>query len=69
MSSAAPVLDFDMEANALSIQAAPGAVFLRLKRERADGTARRIFVELTVPQALALRRELDSVIAVSDLAA
>jgi hypothetical protein len=34
MSSAAPVLDFDTEANALSIQAAPGAVFLRLKRER-----------------------------------
>jgi hypothetical protein len=48
MSSAAPVLDFDTEANALSIQAAPGAVFLRLKRERADGTARRMFVELTV---------------------
>jgi hypothetical protein len=69
MSSAAPVLDLDTEANALSIQAVPGAVFLRLKRERADGTARRMFVELTVPQALALRRELDSVIAVSDLAA
>jgi len=69
MSSVAPVLDLDTEANALSIQAVPGAVFLRLKRERADGTALRMFVELTVPQAFALRRELDSVIAVSDVAA
>jgi hypothetical protein len=65
MSSAGPVLDLDTEANALSIQPVPGAVFLRLKRERADGTARRMFVELTVGQAVALRQELDSVIAVS----
>ena len=65
MSSAAPALDLDAEANALSIQAVPGAVFLRLKRERWDGSARRMFVELTVSQAIALRQELDSVIAVS----
>jgi hypothetical protein len=65
MSRAIPVLDLDTEANALSIQAVPGAVFLRLKRERHDGTARRMFVELTVGQAVALRQELDSVIAVS----
>jgi hypothetical protein len=65
MSSASPVLDLDTEANALSVQAVPGAVFLRLKRERTDGTARRMFVELTVGQALVLRQELDSVIAVS----
>lgn len=65
MSSAFPVLDLDTEANALSVQAVPGAVFLRLKRERADGTARRMFVELTVGQAVALRQELDSVISVS----
>jgi hypothetical protein len=69
MSSAVPVLDLDTEANALSIQAVPGAVFLRLKRERADGTARRMFVELTVGQAAALRQELDSLIAVSAAAA
>jgi hypothetical protein len=65
MSSAGPVLDLDTEANALSVQPVPGAGFLRLKRERGDGTARRMFVELTVGQAVALRQELDSVIAVS----
>lgn len=65
MSSAVPVLDLDAEANALSIQAVPGVVFLRLKRERADGTARRMFVELTLRQAAALRQELDEVIAIS----
>ncbi len=65
MSSAVPVLDLDTEANALSVQAVPGAIFLRLKRERLDGTARRMFVELTVGEAVALRRELNSVIAVS----
>ena len=69
MSSAVPVLDLDTEANILSIQAVPGAVFLRLKRERTDASARRMFVELTVGQAVALRRELDSVIAVSTAAA
>ena len=69
MSSTVPVLDLDTEVNALSIQAVPGAVFLRLERERADRTARRMFVELTIGQAAALRRELDSVIAVSTAAA
>jgi hypothetical protein len=69
LSSAVPVLDLDTESNILSIQAVPGAVFLRLKREYTDGSARRMFVELTVGQAVALRRELDSVIAVSTAAA
>lgn len=62
MSDSPSILDFDTEASHISVQAVPGAVFLRLRRERADGTTRRMFVELTVGEAVALRRELDSVI-------
>ncbi len=60
-----PVLDLATEATALSLQAVPGAVFLRLKHERADGSARRMFVELTPGEAITLRRELDSVIRIA----
>ncbi len=65
MSSAAPVLDLANEATAVSVQAVPGAVFLRLKHERANIPARRMFVELTVGEAVALRRELAVVIGVA----
>lgn len=65
MSDAVPVLDLAAEASAISVQAVPGAVFLRLKRERTDGPARRMFVELTIGEAVALRRELDTVIGVA----
>lgn len=62
MSESPPILDLDNEASHVSVQAVPGAVFLRLRRERADGTARRMFVELTMGEAVGLRRELDDVI-------
>jgi len=65
MADAPPVLDFDTEADAVSVQAVPGAAFLRLKRDLPDGSTRRMFVELTVREAIALRRELDYVIGVA----
>lgn len=65
MPDAVPVLDLATEATALSVQAVPGAVFLRLKHERAQTPARRMFVELTIGEAVALRRELDVVIGVA----
>ena len=57
MSDPGPVID--AEADQLAVQAVPGAVFLRLRREREDGSFRRMFVELTVDQAVAFRDELD----------
>lgn len=65
MADAVPLLDLDTEASMISVQAVPGAVFLRLKRERSDGTARRMFIELTVGEAVTLRRELDFVIGIA----
>ncbi len=62
MSDSVPVLDLDAEASQVSVQAVPGAIFLRLKRERSDGTTRRMFVELAIGEAVALRRALDEVI-------
>lgn len=62
MSDTPSILDLDTEASHISVQAVPGAVFVRLRRERADGSARRMFVELTIGEAISLRRELDSVI-------
>lgn len=61
----APFLDLDTEASVVSVQAVPGAVFLRLKRDHSDGSARRMFVELTVPEAVVLRQELDYVIGIA----
>src|SRR5271163_697511 len=46
MSDPGPVIDVDAEADQLAIQAVPGAVFLRLRREREDGSFRRMFVEM-----------------------
>jgi hypothetical protein len=59
MSDPVPVIDLDTEASHVSVQSVPGAVFLRLRRERNDGTVRRMFVELTIDEALLLQRELD----------
>lgn len=62
MSDSVPVIDVDTEANQISVQSVPGAVFIRLRRDRPDGTARRMFVELSVGEAIALRRDLDACI-------
>ena len=62
MSDSVPTIEVDAEANQISVQAVPGAVFVRLRRDRPDGTARRMFVELSVGEAIALRRELDACI-------
>lgn len=65
MSNLLPVIDLDAEASHISVQAAPGAVFFRLWRERPDGTANRMFVELTVSEAEALSDQLSEVIEVA----
>ncbi len=62
MSDSVPTIDADTEANQISVQAVPGAVFVRLRRDRPDGTARRMFVELSVGEAIVLRRELEACI-------
>ena len=53
-----PSVDFAAEANEACVQAVPGAVFLRLRRTEADTVVRRMFVELTLPEARELAREL-----------
>lgn len=60
-----PTIDSDAEASHVSIQPTPGAVFLRLRRERGGRATRRMFVEMTVGEAIALRRELDESIRVA----
>ncbi len=62
MSDAPSLPEFEGEASQVSVQAVPGAVFLRLKSEGGDGAARRMFIELGIGDALVLRRELDYVI-------
>jgi hypothetical protein len=57
-----PVLDLEAEAQQISVQAVPGAIFFRLRREREDGTIRRMFIEMTIGEAIAFSRELDSCI-------
>ena len=59
MSDSSPVIDVDAEADQLAIQSVPGAIFLRLRKEREDGSFRRMFVEMTVDQAVAFRDELE----------
>ena len=46
-----PVLDFDTEATHIAVQAVPGAVFLRVRREWSDATIRRMFIALTIDEA------------------
>ncbi|MGH7210897.1 MAG: hypothetical protein ACREF1_05480 [Acetobacteraceae bacterium] len=50
----------EAEASHVSLWSAPGAVFLRLRRERPGEPCRRMFVELTPEEARRLRRELDA---------
>jgi hypothetical protein len=69
MSDPGPVIDVDAEADQLAIQAVPGAVFLRLRKEREDGSFRRMFVEMTVDQAIAFRDELSLCISAAAVAA
>lgn len=69
MSDPGPVIDLDAEAEQLAIQAVPGAVFLRLRKEREDGSFRRMFVEMTLDQAIAFRDELELCIGAAAAAA
>lgn len=68
MENVVPALDSDAEASHISVQAAPGALFLRLRREHAGTVRRRMFVELTVREAMVLRRELDECISIAAIA-
>ncbi len=65
MPKSSPVIDIDAEATQVSVQAVPGAIFLRLRRERSDGTVRRMFVEMTVAETFHLKSELDACIQVA----
>ena len=60
MAESTPLVDHEAEAQQVTVQAVPGAVFLRLRRESSDGSVRRMFVELTIDEATFLRRELDA---------
>lgn len=57
-SPASPVPE--AEASHVSLWSAPGAVFLRLRRERLGEPCRRMFVELSPEEARRLLRELDA---------
>lgn len=64
----------DCEGTHVTVRASPGVVFLALKRaydgEQAQGLpVKRMFVELTVSEAHALRRTLDEVIGAAAAAA
>jgi hypothetical protein len=59
MSDPSPVIDLEAEADQIAIQAVPGAVFIRLRREREDGSFRRMFVEMSLTEAVSFRTELD----------
>ncbi|HEX5326874.1 MAG TPA: hypothetical protein VFW75_09420 [Acetobacteraceae bacterium] len=65
MANPAPVPDLDAEASQVSVQPVPGAVFVRLRQQRADGSVRRMFAEMTIREAVALRRELDACISIA----
>jgi hypothetical protein len=65
MSEAHPVMDHETQASSISVQPAPGAVFLRLSRGKGAKARRQMFVEMTPGEALALRRELDACISVA----
>jgi hypothetical protein len=56
--AALPDLDLAAEANDVCVQSVPGAVFVRLRHVEADDVVRRMFVELTLPEAREFVREL-----------
>lgn len=58
-----PIPEADAEASHVSLWSAPGAVFVRLRREYPGEPCRRMFVELTPDQARRLLRELSAHIA------
>ncbi len=60
-----PTVDAGTEADLVSVRPAPGAVFLRLRQRQAGGGERCLFVEMTVGEAVALRRELGACIGVA----
>jgi len=65
MSHTFHAIDTHAEASHISVQAVPGAVFIRLRREQAGEVFRRMFVELSVEEARELRRELDGCLSVA----
>jgi hypothetical protein len=56
-----PELDLAGEATHVSVRAAPGAVFVLMRRDRPH-QYRRMFAELTLAQARALQSDLAAVI-------
>lgn len=65
MFESSPTVEITTEADRVSVRPAPGAVFLRLRQRQPDGGDRCLFVEMTVGEAVALRRELEACIGVA----
>jgi hypothetical protein len=65
MFDSSPTVEVDSEAHLVSVRPTPGAVFLRLRQRQPDGGERCLFVEMTVGEAVALRRELDACIGIA----
>lgn len=60
-----PIVDAGCEADLVSVRPAPGAVFLRLRRRLGDRREQCLLLEMTVGEAVALRRELDACIGIA----
>ena len=56
--ASAPTVDLLAQGSHISVRAAPDALFLRLWKEQQGEIVRRMFVELSVGEAISLRREL-----------
>lgn len=57
-----PVIDLAAEASEACVQAAPGAVFVQLRRTEGDRVVRRMFVEMTLQEARELAGDLQACI-------
>lgn len=62
MAQVFPLIDQDAEATHICVKPVPGAVFIRLRREAGGKVKRRMFVELTITEAMQLERDLKAVI-------
>jgi hypothetical protein len=55
-------VDSQAEASHVSVNAVPGAVFVRLRREQENEVVRRMFIELSVEEAVSLIEQLSAAI-------
>lgn len=65
MSQTFPATDTYAEASHITVQPAPGAIFIRLRREHDGEVFRRMFVEMTPGEALSVVSNLTDAINVA----